>query len=362
MNLYIHLPFCKKKCNYCDFVSYPDKEHLIDEYVSALVKEIKLATGDWRLETIYFGGGTPTLLEPKHFEKILNNVPRPSSLVEITIESNPGTADKTKLKELRKLGINRLSIGAQSFNDQHLKILGRIHNSKDIFRFYDDARSVGFDNINLDLIFALPNQSLEEWKSDLQTAISLKPNHLSTYALQVEEGTLFHKIIKKQDTRNKQITNSNLQLPNEDEELAMYEYTIDTLISNDYKHYEISNFAKPGHECQHNITYWKNRNYIGIGAGAHSHVDGKRWANPDSVEEYLASSPVPRPSSPADFHAERIFMGLRLLDGISAKHFQGFENELAELIESGLLTRENSHVKLTRRGLYLANEVFEKFV
>ena len=360
-SLYIHLPFCKKKCNYCDFVSYAGKEALIDDYVDALIREFEplLTTFNFQLSTIYFGGGTPTLLEPKHFDKIISTIICHLSFdighSEISIESNPGTADKTKLKALRELGINRLSIGAQSFNDKQLQIIGRIHNSKDILRFYDDARSAGFDNINLDLIFALPNQTFEEWKSDLQTAINLGPEHLSTYNLQIEEGTPLYL----------QLTTDNLQLTNEEEELKMYEYTIETLTTAGYKHYEISNFAKPGFECKHNLNYWKNGNYIGVGAGAHSHINGKRWSNPNCIEEYVKShgSRVAghRPETP-DPRPETIFLGLRLLEGLSVEKFEGFEKEVEELIKDGLLMIENNHYKLTRQGLFLGNLVFEKFV
>ncbi|MFH1576096.1 MAG: radical SAM family heme chaperone HemW [Candidatus Margulisiibacteriota bacterium] len=375
-SLYIHLPFCKKKCNYCDFVSYAGKESLIDDYVEALIKEIRALTrlhsghlplpeGEG-LKTIYFGGGTPTLLSPKHFDKIISTIISHSSLVishsEISLEANPGTADKAKLKALRELGINRLSIGAQSFNDDHLKTLGRIHDSKQILKFYDDARSAGFENINLDLIFALPNQTLAEWQNDLKIAISMEPDHLSTYNLQIEEGTLFAKKYKSLD---------------DEIELKMYEHTIETLTASGFKHYEISNFAKPGRECQHNIVYWKNENYLGLGAGAHSHVAGKRWANSESVEAYISLDPETKRlgsnkininsrnrdvQSQVPSQSETIFMGLRLLDGIPADNFNGFEKQLSELIENNLLMRENSHVKLTRKGLYLANEVFEQFV
>ena len=334
-SLYIHLPFCKKKCNYCDFVSYAGKEKLIDEYVNALIRELEslLSTFYFQLSTIYLGGGTPTLLEPKHFDKIISTlighwlVPSkfiPSSIEgvegslvinhsEISIESNPATADKEKLKALRELGINRLSIGVQSFNNHHLKTLGRIHSAEEALRFYEDARSAGFKNINLDLIFALPNQTLEEWKVDLQTAFKLEPNHLSTYNLQIEENTPLWEMTKSQAPNPKQSPNPKiqipkrdgeprrlvsggpqLQLPNEEIELAMYEYAIETLASAGYKHYEISNFAKPGFECRHNINYWKNGNYIGIGAGAHSHLNGKRWANPDSLEAYIGRGGVER--------------------------------------------------------------------
>ncbi|MFH1361336.1 MAG: radical SAM family heme chaperone HemW [bacterium] len=409
----MHLPFCKQKCNYCDFVSYAGKEDLIDEYVDALCEEIKTSplSSDfvgihsplhqrWRgvdaeggrgeARTVYFGGGTPTLLEPRHFEQILKPLlslpaaktsspykgeelfsghsfsPLPRGRcraegeaegVEITIEANPATADKTKLKELRSLGISRLSIGAQSFNDKHLKVLGRIHNSKDIFKFYEDARSAGFDNINLDLIFALPNQTLTEWQKDLETALSLNPEHLSTYNLQIEENTPLKTTLTAHA--------SHLTPANEELDLAMYEYTIEALTANGYKHYEISNFAKPGLECKHNIVYWKNENYVGLGAGAHSHVDGKRWSNPYCLEKYLSLPPGPSHFMLHTSHPdqrETIFMGLRLLDGIAKEHFAGFEKEVEELTKVGLLELSGPNIKLTRKGLYLANEVFLYFV
>jgi len=386
-SLYIHIPFCKKKCNYCDFVSYAGKEELIDDYVDALVREInnsphfnvgcqaqnnagKPHNELWGIETIYFGGGTPTLLEPKHFDKIINNINSSfvirNSAFEFSIEANPGTADKTKLKALRELGINRLSIGAQSFNDRHLKTLGRIHNSKAVHRFYGDARSAGFDNINLDLIFALPGQTLDEWKHDLDIALNLTtypPNHLSIYNLQLEEGTPLWEM-KKSETRNpKQIRNPKFQIPNEEEELKMYEYTIETLSDAGYKHYEISNFAKPGFECKHNINYWKNGNYIGIGAGAHSHVNGKRWANPNCIETYIKESRrFPDVTDTETDKRETVFLGLRLLEGLPVEKFSGFEKEVAELVKDGLLMKDNSHYKLSRQGLFLGNLVFEKFV
>ncbi|NQT29702.1 MAG: radical SAM family heme chaperone HemW [Candidatus Saganbacteria bacterium] len=382
-SLYIHIPFCKKKCNYCDFVSYAGAEDLIDKYVAALCKEInnlltiypERTLSEERSDeskgsrgTIYIGGGTPTLLSPRQTEKILCSVVS-VRCSEISIEANPGTCNKAKLKELRQLGINRLSIGAQSFNDNHLKTLGRIHNAKDIFGFYDDARAAGFDNINLDLIFALPNQTLDEWKKDVEIALSLAPEHLSTYNLQVEKGTPIWEMTKIQAPNNK------LQLPTEDEELAMYEYTIETLISKGYKHYEISNFAKPGFECKHNLVYWKNGNYLGVGAGAHSHINGQRFANSNDIDAYMrqvlgeerneirnALRGTPNDSHVASAQRETIFMGLRLLDGIPTEKFRGFEKEVAELIEDGLLMREKGNYKLTRKGLYLANLVFEKFV
>lgn len=355
LSLYIHLPFCKRKCNYCDFVSYAGKEELIDKYVEAVCKELETLTHLHKgllplpkgegIKTIYFGGGTPTLLSPKHFDKIISTIIGHLSFdighSETTVEANPGTADKAKLKALRQIGINRLSIGAQSFNNKHLQVLGRIHTAEDVIKFYEDARSVGFDNVGLDLIFALPDQKLSEWQEDTKTAIKLKPEHLSCYGL---EGKM------AQD--------------NEDLELAMFEHTIEELTSAGFKHYEISNFSKPGCECKHNSVYWRNGNYIGVGAGAHSHVDGKRWANTNSIEEYIQDT-RPRTqdhSNPSIQQQETIFMGLRLLDGLEVEKFKGFEKEVKELIEDGLLIQDNNKYKLTRKGLFLANLVFEKFV
>jgi oxygen-independent coproporphyrinogen-3 oxidase len=353
--LYIHIPFCKKKCDYCDFVSYAGKEDLLDQYVGALLKESQALTSHLSPHTIYIGGGTPTLLSPEHFEKILSALRITHyELREITVEANPATADREKLKAIRELGVNRLSIGAQSFNDRHLKTLGRIHDSADIFRFYDDARSVGFENINLDLIFAIPGQTLDEWKDNISIAIGLNPNHLSAYNLTIEAGTPLHT----------QVANYALRITDNDLEADMFEYTIDSLQAAGYKHYEISNFAKPGQECQHNINYWKNGNYIGIGAGAHSHVNGNRWANPDSIEGYLSSEPIWNRDvqSQVPSKSETLFLGLRLTDGLSVDHFTGFEDEVQQLIKEGLLQRNNGHYQLSRRGIMLGNQVFSRFV
>lgn len=377
--LYIHIPFCKKKCNYCDFVSYPGKEGIIQEYVRSLTQElehVKLAgnlplpegEGLDAVETIYFGGGTPTLLSPKHFENIISTIIGHWNLVighsEISVEANPGTVSKSYLKELKQLGINRISLGAQTFNDRHLKTLGRIHDSKQIYQAVDDARSAGFDNINLDLIFALPGQTLAEWKSDLKEALSQKVEHLSTYNLQVEEGTpLFSAGFKV----------------NEELDAAMFEYTIETLTNAGFKHYEISNFARPGKECRHNVNYWRNGNYIGVGAGAHSHVNGKRWANTSSIEDYIRSfivvdarmearkSMIDARNTSIDTRIEAdkrdsLFMGLRLLEGLPADSFAGFEAEVSDLKTQCLLEEQKGKVKLTKKGLFMANLVFERFV
>jgi len=350
-------------------VSYAGKEDLIESYVEALIREIQslISNIQFPISTIYIGGGTPTLLEPKYYDKIINTIICHLSLdichSEVSIEANPGTVDLAKLKALRSMGINRLSLGAQSFNDDMLKMLGRIHTAKEIYEAIDNARKAGFDNINLDLIFALPNQTLDQWKADLSEAIHLKSNHLSIYNLQIEENTPFQR-------------NGYCKLSDE-EELAMYEYAIEELTANGLLQYEISNFAVPGFECKHNLNYWLNGNYIGIGAGAHSHWNGKRWANTDSVEAYIGGGcvgrigerttsdvlrPTPDDSQNAPDQRDTLIMGLRLLDGIPRSKFNGFEKEVADLITEGLLEQANDNYRLTRHGLYLANEVFRRFV
>jgi len=328
-SLYIHIPFCKRKCNYCDFHSFAGREDEIDAYVEKLVQEIgNVETQNFvSLQTIYIGGGTPTLLSVKHFERILkaimpNEECRMPNL-EITTEANPGTVSLPYLKELRRLGINRLSLGAQSFNDKHLKTLGRIHTAQEIYQAVEDARTAGFDNINLDLIYALPDQTLDDLKSDIKEALSLNPEHLSVYNLQIEENTPLYGQLSSCPT-------------DEDLEADMYEHLIDTLTANGYEHYEISNFAKPGFRCQHNVNYWKNGNWIGIGDGAKSNED-KEGKN-------------------------TLFLGLRMLEGLPTEKFAGYEKEVAELRKDGLLAEENGNYKLTRKGLFLANLVFEKFV
>jgi oxygen-independent coproporphyrinogen-3 oxidase len=380
--IYNHIPFCRQKCNYCDFVSYAGKEELIDKYVDALIAEIYRSAISYQSSaainqptTVFFGGGTPTLLKPDHFKNIFDSLIRNWTLdigySEISVESNPGTANLAKLKALRELGINRLSIGCQSFNDKHLKTLGRIHSAKQAIQFIKDARTAGFDNINLDLMFALPNQTLEEWQEDLSMALSLEPEHLSTYNLQLEEGTNLYKVITNYQipipNKDGEVSEGlRLQLPTEDIELAMYEYTIETLTKNGFKHYEISNFAKQGFECKHNINYWLNGNYHGFGAGAHSYMNGQRWANVNCIEEYisrLTSFDMPPPIKGKKTRGgDALFLGLRLLDGLPKRKFINFEKEALELISQGLLEESGTNYRLTHRGLLLGNLVFEKFV
>lgn len=341
-HLYIHIPFCKKKCPYCNFISYDDREALISDYIDNLVNNLSFVIGHLSLRTVYVGGGTPSLLSAKQLEQILQTCMygqvNDLSLPEISLEINPATADYKKLKAYRKLGINRLSIGAQSFNNRHLKILGRIHSAEDTYQTFEDARKAGFDNIGIDIMYALPGQTFDEFKNDIETVLKLNPEHISLYNLEIEKKAPFYL----------QLTTNNLQLPENDIEADMFEYAIESFANAGYKHYEISNFAKPGKECRHNIAYWLNKDYLGIGAGAHSHVDGKRWDNNGPLD--------------CDEKIETIFMGLRLLDGISKDKFIGFEKEVSELKGQGLLEETATNIRLTKKGLFLANIVFEKFV
>ncbi|OGC05217.1 hypothetical protein A2276_04690 [candidate division WOR-1 bacterium RIFOXYA12_FULL_43_27] len=336
-HLYIHIPFCKKKCPYCNFLSYEGREDQLDAYANYLSNTLTTymygQVNDLPLQlpltTIYFGGGTPSLLTPKQLEKILCGQVYDPPLPEISLEANPATADYVKLKGFREAGVNRLSIGAQSFNDRHLKTLGRIHSSEDVYRIFDDARRAGFDNIGIDIMYALPGQTFDEFKEDINAVLKLNPEHISLYNLEVQAQNF-------------------APLPDNDTEADMYQYAIDKFKEVGYKHYEISNFAKPERECQHNIAYWLNKNYLGIGEGAHSHVDGYRWVAGGEKE--------------AEHGCEKIIMGLRLLEGIAKDNFIGFENEVKELKEQGLLEETAENIKLTHRGLFLANLVFEKFV
>jgi oxygen-independent coproporphyrinogen III oxidase len=365
--LYIHIPFCVKKCNYCDFVSFAGVDSkTINRYVDAVCEECR-ARGEILSEgvsTLYLGGGTPSLLSPQQIEKIFSAVSRLSPDFpggqEITIEANPDTVDTNKLRAYRKLGINRISLGAQSFDDRLLKILGRIHTAEDTMDAYTYCRTAGFDNVNLDLMFALPNQSLSLWEETLKTSISLKPEHLSVYNLQVEEGTPMWKMkhYPKQD--------EELYFPGEDEDAEMYLFAEEYLQQHRYKRYEISNFALKGKECRHNLTYWENRDYLGIGVAAHSCINGKRWANTTSLKKYLTcpESAVADiiPATDLSRRQETLFLGLRLSQGVEIKNFEGFERDVDELLTEGLLEKNNGRYRLTEKGVLLGNQVFAHFV
>lgn len=325
LGLYLHFPFCKAKCPYCDFNSYPLKEdNQISSYISALFKEISIYSQKYkksRIKTIYLGGGTPTILPGVQIGNILDFCKDKFNIeqnAEITIEANPGTLDGEKIKFLIGSGINRLSLGAQSFSDRLLKKLGRIHNTQDIIDTFHLAREAGFNNINLDIMFALPGQTTEDFKATLKKAVSLYPDHLSLYNLTINEGTEYY----EEHQRN------NLKLPTEDDEFVMYHWAISFLKKNHFEHYEIANFAQPHKRSLHNLIYWQNQPYLGIGAGAYSFIRGYRYSNFKDPVKYIKE--ISNDKLPVD-HGEKLslrkrmietlILGLRTKDGVSFKEF-----------------------------------------
>lgn len=373
-SLYIHIPFCLKKCNYCDFVSFPLNKREIGGYVQYLKKEIKIFVEkknikNISLSTVYLGGGTPSLLTVDEMENIFSSIRENFNLLkdaEITVEANPETVELNKFKAFKDLGVNRISIGAQSFNDNTLKILGRVHNAERIYKSFNYARKAGFENINIDLMFALPDESIKDLSHSLKEAISLNPEHISFYSLMIERGTAFYRERKY------------LNLPNNDEEAYQYQFGIDFLEKNGYKQYEISNFAKPGFECRHNITYWENLPYIGFGVAAGSYFERKRTRNVLKLYNYYKK--IDRDILPVGLYehlkgkkakGEHIIMNLRTLKGCD-KHLYyvrfgsfpetDFGKEIKFLKENKLIREDKQFIQLTQKGLFLANVVFEQFI
>lgn len=375
IGLYIHIPFCRRKCTYCDFVSYAGREALFALYVDAVHREMTLCCESWndvRFTTLYIGGGTPTVLSPAALGGLIGAARRPGGLgadAEITVEANPGTLDAAALSLLRQAGVNRLSLGAQSFDPAMLRLLGRIHTADQIGQAVQMAREAGLDNLNLDLMFGLPAQSPEAWQADVHAALRLDVPHLSLYALTLEDGTPLQRRIAAGE------------LPQPDDDLAadMYEWAEETLERAGYEHYEISNWARPGHACQHNLIYWRNRPYLGLGAAAHSWWGGRRWANVTDPQAYIAAlqdgqRPVAA-SEDIDVRSEMgetMMMGLRLVqEGVSAAAFerrfgmglyQVYGREIAELMDEGLLEQVGDSVRLSWRGHLLGNRAFERFI
>ncbi len=375
LGLYLHFPFCISKCPYCDFNSYQLKEdNQISSYISALYLEITAYSKELKnstVKTIYLGGGTPTILSGVQIYNILEFCKSKFTIdkdAEITIEANPGTLDGKKLKLLIESGINRLSLGAQSFDDLFLKKLGRIHNTKDIIDSYHLAREKGFNNINIDVMFALPDQTKEDLQDTLKKAISLKPDHLSLYNLTLKPGTEYYKKYKK----------GRLKLPNEDEEYDMYNWAINFLEESGFEHYEISNFARPYKRSMHNLIYWQNKPYLGIGAGAYSFIKGYRYMNYENPARYIKeimSGKLPVDNgeklSLRKRMIETIILGLRTKDGVSYKKYNIrfgvnlndiFSKQVNKLVNLGLLEKGDCKIKLTKKGIFLANTVFREFV
>lgn len=376
LGIYIHIPFCIQKCYYCDFISYPNKYNIQEEYVKKLIEEIEdnreLLKGN-NISTIYIGGGTPSSIKPELIKKIINKIYEIADIknkedIETTIEVNPGTCNKNNLQMYRNCGINRLSIGLQSTNHKILKTIGRIHNYEQFLNTYNWAIEAGFDNINVDLMLGLPTQTIYDLKQSLENILNLKPvpNHISVYSLIVEEGT---KIEKK-------INDGELKLPEEDEERNQYIFTKNYLELNGYKHYEISNFAKPGFESKHNMNCWEQKQYIGFGLAAHSYINGCRYSNTCDLEAYLNNKSkdvktVHEKQNIEDMKKEYILLGLRKIDGVSISKFKEkfgenpiyvFRKELQKLVDEELLVVDLDNIRLTNKGIDFANLVWEEFV
>lgn len=376
--IYIHIPFCVKKCNYCDFISFSNRDNLIKGYVEALKKEIeKFDFSEYIVTTIYIGGGTPSYIDEKYIleilsllkEKLVNNSISWKN-IEITIEVNPGTVTKKKLEIYKESGANRLSIGLQSTNNRLLNQIGRIHTFKDFLDTYNLAKEVGFDNINVDLMIALPNQSIKDIKESLEEIVSLNLNHISVYSLILEEGTLLEK----------QIDEGKIELPSDEEERRMYWYVKDFLELHGYNHYEISNFSKEGKESKHNLNCWNQEEYIGFGLASHSYIDGIRFCNTSNLEKYIENinnnnldknREIEEKQEKEDEEKEFMMLGFRKIDGVDISKFKEkyqenplflFRKELDKLVNEGLVEVDLNNIRLTNKGLDLANLVFEEFV
>lgn len=354
--LYIHIPFCMSICNYCDFLSFISKKEERRKYTEYVLKELELYPR-YEYDTVYFGGGTPSIMESEDIEKILKKLEIKED-AEVTLEVNPKTVDLDKLQELRKIGINRLSIGIQTFDDNMLKTLGRKHSSQEGIDTYLQAREAGFENISLDLMFSLPNQSFEAVKNDLERLLELRPEHFSIYSLIWEEGTPFFK--KLQDGVYQETDNEL--------EAQMFEYIIDRAVQAGYIHYEISNFSLPNREARHNSKYWENREYLGIGLGASGYIGGKRYKNQVQFSKYYDN--IDRGVLPVleeeivDLESKeeyRYMLGFRLLKkGVipTGKYLE----KCISLEKRGFLQRDGERFVLTRKGILLANDVIDEFI
>ena len=369
MEIYIHIPFCIRKCDYCDFLSGPSGPKEQADYVQALLREIQaVEEGEGRsVSSIFIGGGTPSVLDERLLGDILREIRNRLKMeedAEITIEVNPGTANIGKLQAYREMGINRLSIGLQSPEDRELKILGRIHNYGQFLETYQEARTVGFDNINIDLMSAIPDQTYEGWVKNLRTVAELEPEHISAYSLIVEEGTPF--------------AARKLNLPDEDTEYNIYEATAQILKEYGFEQYEISNYARKGRECRHNVGYWTRQDYLGFGLGASSLYGKERFANTADMKKYLENSKNPekiREKEPSltreDEMAEFMFLGLRMTKGISKADFQRcfgctIESVYGEVLEKyesmELLLEKDGRIFLSREGIHVSNSIMAEFL
>ncbi len=378
LELYIHIPFCVKKCGYCDFLSMPADDDVKARYVSQLINEIRAqssAYGDYHITSIYFGGGTPSILKGTAIASIMSAVYEcwyVDASAEITIECNPGTVTENKFGMYKASGINRVSIGLQSVHDAELKLLGRIHSFEDFLNTYQYARDAGIENINVDLMSGLPRQTTADWEETLRRVVMLKPEHISAYSLIIEEGTAFYGMYGTAEGKK--------LLPDEDTDREMYHRTRELLEKKGYKRYEISNYAREGFECRHNIGYWTGAEYLGLGLGASSFIKRHRFHNENDLATYLDydfSSDVTmiyqdlEKLCMEDAMSEFMFLGLRMIQGVSGEEFARrfglnmfdvFDMPIFKNRKNGLLEVDGSQVRLTQRGLDLANVVMRDFI
>lgn len=374
LGLYLHIPFCIKKCAYCDFLSRASKEEEREDYVRALIGEIQSSEGisdEYQVDTIFLGGGTPSLLQANQMTRIMEAVYQTFQVnkeAEITIEVNPGTVDNQKLRSYKEMGINRISFGLQSTDDTELAALGRIHTYQEFLESYRMAREIGFANINIDLISGIPKQTYKSWMENLKAAAALSPEHISAYSLIVEEGTLFYTMHE----------NGALDLPTEEEERLMYEQTAPYLEEQGYRQYEISNYAKPGMECRHNCRYWERKDYLGLGIGAASLIHETRFSNTEDIQDYLSNSQnlraVRKNIETLDRKAqieEYLFLGLRMNCGISKTEFRDcfhanleefYPNTVEQLLQEGFLVQKEDRISLSRKGISLSNRILAEFL
>jgi len=374
--MYIHIPFCKKKCKYCDFISFSNCEKWEEEYVNCLIEEVekKEIIGTLKnISTIYIGGGTPSIIDSQNIIKIIKVIKNRFNVnknVEITIEINPGTVTKNKLEDYKKAGINRLSIGLQSTHDRILNLIGRIHSYDQFLETYNLAKEVGFENINVDLMLAIPTQTEEELLESVKKVIELNPNHISLYSLILEENTELEKMI----------SNGTLELIDDKVERKMYWKTKSLLEKNGYIQYEISNFAKKGYESKHNLDCWNQEEYIGFGVAAHSYFNNKRFSNTENLENYIEFIKNKKINNIISINEiqdreikakEFMMLGFRKIEGVSISEFERrfrinplfyFRFEISKLEENELIEVDLDNIKLTKKGLDLANKVFEEFV
>ena len=378
LGIYIHMPFCKQKCYYCDFVSYINKESKVKEYIDCVIKEINsYELEKYDVTTIYIGGGTPSFVDGCDIKRIIENIRNKLQNnntkwedMEITIEVNPGTVTAEKLRNYKEAGINRISVGLQATQDKLLKQIGRIHNYQDFLNTDKLLKQAGFENINVDLMIGLPNQHIKDLKESLEKIVDLNPTHISVYSLIVEEGTPINNLLEE----------GKIELPDEEQERRMYWYVKDFLELKGYNHYEISNFSKKGKESKHNINCWNQEQYIGIGVAAHSYLDDVRYSNTSNLEEYIKNIKENNIEKNRNIEEEQrlenkknefMMLGFRKIEGVDIAKFKErfidnpiflYKDKIKKLTDEGLIEVDLNNIRLTSKGLDLANIVFEEFI